>query len=64
MHLIPVEYVVAMKLCSESPTAVFDLGAVLRLGKDDINGEHVRSILKSVDRQDAFDRYTTLLYDL
>ncbi|MEK6874782.1 MAG: hypothetical protein AABX52_03470 [Nanoarchaeota archaeon] len=62
--VIPVEHLIAMKLCSPQIPHSWDIGSLVKTGRDYINSEMIRGILKSVGKESNFERYKEMLYDL
>lgn len=63
LPVVPVEYCVAMSLCSTRFKARRYISSLIKTGYDQIRDEDIKSLLKNIGRHDAFERYKVYVYD-
>jgi len=65
LPVIPVDYLIAMGLCSETFLPGWYTRALIKIGRDEkkFDGEPVRGILKALGEAEKFDRVKEMLYD-
>lgn len=66
LPVVPVDYLVAMGLCSTTLLNQWYTMALVKIGRDTnkLDSERVKGILKSVGRSEAFERFKEMFYDL